>query len=201
MKTMLWITLFLTTIDFCLSEEIVDTCSKEESCGNIPDGEPTILKSILGLPGIDAEWGGVLENMKMFTMQIKTSLRELGLGQFVAELAEMAGLPGTKNDWMWMFTGITLETIGDGWNEFLFKLKDVGLSTILAVLKMPGSEKEWKASYQTFMDNFGDQRGIMGVVQTSLQFVGAPGSEEEWSNIVTKIGDNLVLLKEFFTED
>ena len=66
---------------------------------------------------------------------------------------------------------------------------------------MPGSEKEWKASYQTFMENFGDQRGIMGVVQTSLQFFGAPGSEEEWSNIVTKIGDNLVLLKEFFTEE
>ena len=60
----------------------------------------------------------------MFMIQIKTSLRELGLGQFVAELAEMAGLPGTKTDWMWMFTGITLETIGDGWNEFLFKLKD-----------------------------------------------------------------------------
>ena len=65
---------------------------------------------------------------------------------------------------------------------------------------MPGSEKEWKASYQTFMENFGDQRGIMGVVQTSLQFVGAPGSEEEWSSIVKKFGDNLVSLKEFFTE-
>ena len=66
---------------------------------------------------------------------------------------------------------------------------------------MPGSEKEWKASYQTFMDNFGDQRGIMGVVQTSLQFVGAPGNEEEWNRIVKNVGDNLVSLKEFFTVD
>ena len=121
MQIILWTTLFLATLELCLSQEIVDTCSKEEPCGK---EETTIRKNTLGWPGTDAEWGLVLENMKMFLIQIKTSLRELGLGQFVAELAEMAGLPGTKNDWMWMFTGITLETIGDGWNEFLFKLKD-----------------------------------------------------------------------------
>jgi hypothetical protein len=51
-------------------------------------------------------------------------LRELGLGQFVAELAEMGGLPGTKNDWMWIFKGVTLETIVDGWNGFMWKIRD-----------------------------------------------------------------------------
>ena len=60
----------------------------------------------------------------MFATQIKTSLRELGLGQFVAELAEMGRVPGTRNDWMWVFTGITLDTIVDGWNEFMLKIGD-----------------------------------------------------------------------------
>jgi hypothetical protein len=119
----LWITLLITVFSSCLSEELVDTCTREESCKSIQE-ENTIIKTVLGLPGTDAEWNAVLENMKMFATQIKTSLRELGLGQFVAELAETGGLPGTKNDWMSIFTGVTPETIVDGWYEFMWKLGD-----------------------------------------------------------------------------
>ena len=39
-------------------------------------------------------------------------------------MAELGVLPGTKNDWMWIFTGITLETVVDGWNEFMWKIGD-----------------------------------------------------------------------------
>ena len=111
-------------LNSCLSEDLVDTCTREESCGKPIQEENTIIKTVLGLPGTDAEWDAVLENMKMFATQIKTSLRELGLGQFIAELAEMGGLPGTKTDWMWIFTGVTLESIMDGWNGFMWKIRD-----------------------------------------------------------------------------
>jgi hypothetical protein len=124
MHKILVITLFLTVLNCYKSEDMVDTCRREESCGKPIQEEEKIIKTVLGLPGTDAEWADVLENMKMFATQIKTSFRELGLGQFVAELAEMSGLPGTKNDWMSMFKGVTLETIVDGWNEFMWKIGD-----------------------------------------------------------------------------
>ena len=120
MHNILEIALFITVLNCCKIKVLVDTCTREESCGK----QESINKTILGLPGADAEWSAVLENMKMFATQIKTSLRELGLGQFIAELAEMGGLPGTKTDWMWIFTGVTLESIVDGWNRFMWKIRD-----------------------------------------------------------------------------
>ena len=76
MHNILGITLFITVLNSCLSEDFLDTCTREESCGKPMQEENTILKT-LGLPGTVAEWADVLENMKMFATQIKTSLREL----------------------------------------------------------------------------------------------------------------------------
>eukprot|EP00091_Calanus_sinicus_P007589 TRINITY_DN18702_c0_g1_i1.p1 TRINITY_DN18702_c0_g1~~TRINITY_DN18702_c0_g1_i1.p1 ORF type:complete len:119 (-),score=28.29 TRINITY_DN18702_c0_g1_i1:126-458(-) len=87
------IIIFITVLNCCLSEASVDTCTSEEACDKPIQEENKIFKNVLGLPGSDAEWAAVLENLKMLAKQIKTSLRELGLGQFVAELAEMGDYP------------------------------------------------------------------------------------------------------------
>jgi hypothetical protein len=63
----------------------------------------------------------------------------------------------------------------------------VHLSTILQVLKVPGSEQEWKARYETVLETIGGWEGMTGMVWNSLQFVGAPGSQEEWNSIVKKL--------------
>ena len=80
MHNILGIALFITVLNCCKIEVLVDTCTREESFGK----QESIIKTILGLPGTDAEWSDVLENMKILTTQIKTSLREPGLRQFVA---------------------------------------------------------------------------------------------------------------------
>jgi hypothetical protein len=74
-------------------------------------------------------------------------------------------------------------------------------STILQVLKLPGSEQEWNSSYQTVLESLGGQEGMAGMVWNSLQFVGAPGSQEEWNSIVKKVGDSLVFFKMFLLEN
>ena len=95
-----------------------------------------MLFSGLGLPGTESEWGVVGENMKKLLTQLRTSLRELGLAQLIAEMAEMGGLPGTKADWMWLFMGVTVETITDQWNEFIFNLKNGKLDIIHHISKL-----------------------------------------------------------------
>ena len=96
-----------------------NSCSKEMHCSA---GERLSVASALGLPGTDVEWMTTLTNMRMFSKQMWRSLQDLGFGQFMGELAEMTGLPGSKNDWMWMMKGVTLESVQDSWNEFRHKL-------------------------------------------------------------------------------
>ena len=117
MRFLSFVTILISLHGHCLNVESEGTCFKDGGC------ERMLLPG-LGLPGTESEWGVVGENMKKFLIQMKTSLRELGLAQLIGEMAEMGGLPGTKTDWMWLFTGVTIETVLDQWNEFIFNLKN-----------------------------------------------------------------------------
>ena len=76
----------------------------------------------------------------------------------------------------------------------------VELSTLLGVLKVPGSEDEWRGSYRTIMDNLGEE-GVRGVVWQILQFVGAPGRRTEWNRILETLGQNFDATRKILIED
>ena len=107
-----------------------DTCTKEDSCEGINENENGILKTYLGLPGSDAEWVDTFDNV-IFNIQhyinimfIKMGIKELGLGQVLGEIAQRIGLPGTRDVWTKMFKDVTMDTIVDTWNEFLFNISN-----------------------------------------------------------------------------
>ena len=75
------------------------------------------------LPGSEAEWAAAIENMKIFAKQIKTSLKELGLGPFIGEISEMVDLPGSRSDWTRLLQDVTVEKLIDSWNMFLWNMK------------------------------------------------------------------------------
>ena len=77
------------------------------------------MKTLLGLPGSDSEWTQVLENGKLLAEQIRTSLKDDGLGQFVGEIAKVAELPGTMKDWGRKFEEVSRENVFGAWNDFL----------------------------------------------------------------------------------
>ena len=69
------------------------------------------------------------------------------------------------------------------------------------MLKVPGSEDEWRGSYRDIMDYLGGEGGVRGVAWQVLQFVGAPGSQEEWNRILETLGQNFADFRIFLFED
>ena len=77
----------------------------------------------------------------------------------------------------------------------------VELSTLLGVLKVPGTEDEWRGTFRAIMDNLWAEGGARGVAWQILQFVGAPGSKDEWNRILETFGQSFEAIRLFLIED
>merc|ERR1719483_362667 len=169
--------------------EIIETCTKEEPCEE--------LTQPFDLPGSKAEWVKAFENIKIVIQQIKTSLRDHGLGPFLGEMADIVKLPGTRSDWAGLLQDVTLETLLNAWNQFLQNIKSVQVSSILQLLNVPGTPSEWKKTFETIQDSFGAEGRLADLV---WYFVGAPGSQEQWRGVVQNMQYKIGSLKNIIVE-
>ena len=82
---------------------------------------------------------------------------------------------------------------------FLFLVE---VSTILQLLKLPGSASEWRRSYETILGSVWvwEEGVVVDFVWYSVQFVGAPGDLKDWSEVVKNCMDNILYLQTILTE-
>ena len=80
---------------------------------------------------------------------------------------------------------------------FLFLVE---VSTILQLLKLPGSASEWRRSYETILGSVWEEGVVVDFVWYSVQFVGAPGDLNDWSEVVKNFMDNVLYLQTMLTK-
>ena len=87
-----------------------------------PDPFPQSTESfsttiVIDLPGSTSDWGGVLEQLRIFLKQLSQVRRLIGTKHFLSELLTTLRVPGAKEHWIKLFEDISLEDIFD---EFVF---------------------------------------------------------------------------------
>ena len=85
--------------------------------------------------------------------------------------------------------------------NFIYFCFPVPLSTILQLLKLPGSTTEWGKSYQTIKDSVVGQGGVADLVWFLVQFVGAPGDQGEWKGVIETVADKVVIFQNMLKKD
>ena len=83
-----------------------------------PDPFPQSTESfsttiVIDLPGSTSDWGGVLEQLRIFLKQLSQVRRLIGTKHFLSELLTTLRVPGAKEHWMKLFEDISLEDIFD----------------------------------------------------------------------------------------
>ena len=83
-----------------------------------PDPFPQSTESfsttiVIDLPGSTSDWGGVLEQLRIFLKQLSQVRRLIGTKHFLSELLTTLRVPGAKEHWIKLFEDISLEDIFD----------------------------------------------------------------------------------------
>ena len=104
-KKLLCVTIVLCATNI-VSGDINGSCEKPNA-----DEAPTLV-----LPGSHEDWLKMGHSLRALMRQIKGTMKDVGLGKFLADMAVKFGLPGSKKEWKKKFADYTLESTQEAWN-------------------------------------------------------------------------------------